>query len=217
MSEKSGTEIPGTDKSGAEKTGIVLRKRWLVLGIAGCLVVGAALAFGGTAALELTNSIAFCTSCHEMKDNNYAEYSHTIHAQNRTGVKAICSDCHVPHEFPDILIRKIGALSDIYNHLIGKVDTTEKFNAHRLELAKRVWLRMESTDSRECRNCHDINAMDPQVQGKVAQRQHQKVRSGEMTCIDCHYGIAHKEPPGGLEPQDAVAEQKLRDGGTPKQ
>ena len=175
-----------------------------------------AFAVGAKVGLDQTNTVEFCISCHEMKENNFVEYSKTVHAGNRTGVKAVCSDCHVPHEFPDVLFRKINAVSDIYHHILGTVDTPEKFNAHRLELAKRVWLRMESTDSRECRNCHDINAMQPDLQGKVAQREHQKVRDGKATCIDCHYGIAHKEPPGGLEPQDAVAEQKLLQSGPTK-
>ncbi|HVI51956.1 MAG TPA: NapC/NirT family cytochrome c [Candidatus Sulfotelmatobacter sp.] len=172
------------------------------------LFIGAGLTFGAASALHMTNTLGFCTSCHEMADNNFEEYKNTIHARNRTGVKAICSDCHVPHEFPDILIRKVTAVSDIYNHALGTVDTKEKFNAHRLEMAKNVWRRMKETDSRECRNCHDVTAMQTDMQGKVAQKNHQKLFEGTATCIDCHYGIAHKEPPGGLEPQDVMEEMK---------
>jgi cytochrome c-type protein NapC len=168
------------------------------------MLVGALLFAGGKISLDHTNTIEFCTSCHEMKDNNFAEYQHTIHARNRTGVKATCSDCHVPHEFVDTMIRKIKASNDVYQHFMGTIDTKEKFEAHRLELAKRVWKRMKETDSRECRNCHDANAMDPEKQGKTAQKQHKRLMSGERTCIDCHFGIAHKEPAGGLEPKDAL-------------
>ena len=168
------------------------------------MLIGGLLVMGGKISLEHTNTIEFCTSCHEMKDNNYEEYKHTIHAMNRTGVKATCSDCHVPHEFVDTMIRKIKASNDVFQHFMGSIDTKEKFEAHRLELAKRVWLRMKESDSRECRNCHDTKAMDPEKQGKTAQKQHQKLASGERTCIDCHYGIAHKEPEGGVEPRDVV-------------
>ena len=73
-------------------------------------------------------------------------------------------------------------------------------------MAKKVWLRMKQTDSKECRNCHDVQAMDPETQGKTAQTQHKKLLNGSKTCIDCHYGIAHKEPEGGVEPQDVVDE-----------
>lgn len=167
------------------------------------LVLGGLLFAGGKFALERTNTTEFCISCHEMKEHNYTEYKDTIHARNRSGVKAGCADCHVPHEFVDTMIRKVKAANDVYQHFAGRIDTPEKFEAHRLELAQRVWRRMKESDSRECRHCHDAAAMDPDKQGKTAQKQHKKLATGERTCIDCHYGIAHKEPEGA-EPRDVV-------------
>jgi cytochrome c-type protein NapC len=168
------------------------------------ILLGGLLFAGGKSAIDHTNTLEFCTSCHEMKDNNFEEYKDTIHARNRTGVKAICSDCHVPHDLVDTMIRKVKAANDVFQHFTGKIDTKEKFEAHRLDLAKRVWLRMKETDSRECRHCHETAAMDPEKQGKTAQKQHKKLASGERTCIDCHFGIAHKEPQGGFVPADAL-------------
>jgi cytochrome c-type protein NapC len=139
-----------------------------------------------------------------MRDNNYEEYRHTIHASNRTGVKATCADCHVPHALIDTFIRKIKAANDVYHHLAGTIDTPEKFEARRLELAKRVWLRMKESDSNECRHCHDTRTMDPEKQGKTAKKQHLKLENGERTCIDCHYGIAHKQPAGDVLPSDVM-------------
>ncbi len=183
------------------------RKFWATLfGIESLVLIllGGLVFAGGKTAVDHTNTLEFCTSCHEMKDNNYEEYKDTIHAKNRTGVTAICSDCHVPHGFVDTMIRKVNAANDVFHHFTGKIDTKEKFEAHRLELAKRVWLRMKESDSRECRSCHDVKAMDPEKQGKTAQKQHRKLGNGDKTCIDCHYGIAHKEPDGGAEPRDAI-------------
>ncbi|HJV27551.1 MAG TPA: NapC/NirT family cytochrome c [Aromatoleum sp.] len=174
------------------------------LGSVALVLVGALLAGAGKVALDHTNTVEFCTSCHEMKDNNYSEYKDTIHAHNRSGVKATCADCHVPHEFVDTMVRKIKASNDVFQHLAGTIDTREKFEARRLELAKRVWQRMKDSDSRECRNCHDVQAMAADKQGTTARKQHQKLASGERTCIDCHFGIAHKEPEGGVEPLDLV-------------
>ena len=177
---------------------------WAALGL---VALGIGLAWGGSTALHATNQTGFCISCHEMRDHNYAEYSHTIHARNRTGVVAGCGDCHVPHEFPDVLWRKIGAVKDIAGHLSGTLDSPEAFEAHRLELARQVWQRMKSTDSRECRHCHDSQAMDPELQGKTAQKQHRRLATEGKTCIDCHFGIAHHEPAGGdpsdLDPKEA--------------
>lgn len=170
------------------------------------VLLGVCLTLGAKSAVDYTNTLEFCTSCHEMRDNNFEEYRHTIHAQNRTGVKAICSDCHVPHELGDTLIRKIKAANDVFQHFTGRIDTPEKFEAHRLELATRVWQRMKETDSRECRNCHDTRAMSTELQGKTAQKQHQKLADGSRTCVDCHFGIAHKEPEGDITPSDVVGQ-----------
>lgn len=51
---------------------------------------------GFNTAMEMTNTEQFCISCHEMRDNVYPEYKETIHYTNRTGVRAVCSDCHSP-------------------------------------------------------------------------------------------------------------------------
>ncbi len=183
-------------------TGWLKRIRWASLGL---VLLGGGLFMLGKSAIDHTNTLSFCISCHEMKDNNFEEYKDTIHARNRTGVKAICSDCHVPHDFVSTMIRKIKASNDVYQHFAGTIDTKEKFEAHRLELAKRVWLRMKESDSQECRNCHDVASMAPEKQGPTAQKQHKKLLSGEKTCIDCHYGIAHKEPEGDVQPSDVIS------------
>ena len=187
-----------------------LRNRLVAVAL---VAVGVLFAAGGKAALDHTNTVEFCISCHEMKDHNFAELSHTIHARNRTGVKAGCADCHVPHELPALLARKIGAANDVWQHLRGRIDTPESFEAHRLELAQRVWLRMKTTDSRECRHCHDTAAMNPEVQGKTAQKQHRRMASEGKTCIDCHFGIAHKEPGGGADPSSVMLEGARATGG----
>lgn len=168
---------------------------WILL-MTGALV-GVAVVGVGSAAMEYTMTQEFCTSCHEMRDNVFAEYKGTIHDSNRTGVRATCPDCHVPREPVDKWIRKIQAAGELYQHfVVGKIDTREKFEAHRPELAKHVWTRMKQTDSRECRHCHNAEKMSSDLQSEKAQHRHQKGREEGLTCIDCHYGIAHTEPPG---------------------
>ena len=121
--------------------------------IAGILFWG-----GFNTAMEATNTLEFCVSCHEMRDTVYQEYKKTVHYQNRTGVRAICSDCHVPK------------------------DWTHK--------------RMKAADSRECRNCHSFEGMNPAKQQPRAQQPHSKATERKQTCIDCHKGIAHQKPKG---------------------
>ena len=144
--------------------------------------------------IELTNTETFCVSCHEMRDTPYAELKETIHYSNRSGVRAICSDCHVPKDWAPKMLRKIQATSDLYHMIMGTVDTPEKFKAKRLELAKNVWESMKASDSRECRNCHQAESMKLSVQVRQAQGKHHRVQEGGSTCIDCHQGIAHHLP-----------------------
>lgn len=111
-------------------------------------------------ALEATNTEKFCTSCHEMRDNVFQELQHTSHFSNRSGVRATCPDCHVPHDWTDKIARKIQASKEVWGKIFGTIDTRQKFQAHRLELAKNEWVRMKANDSLECRNCHSSAAMD---------------------------------------------------------
>jgi cytochrome c-type protein NapC len=146
-------------------------------------------------ALELTNTEAFCTGCHEMRDNVFAELKGTIHFTNRSGVRAKCSDCHVPHDWTDKIARKMQASKEVWAKVFGVIDTRDKFVAKRLELARHEWARFKANDSLECRNCHDFEYMDLTRQSVRAQNMHSTVlANGEKTCIDCHKGIAHKLP-----------------------
>lgn len=144
--------------------------------------------------LELTNSEEFCISCHEMEDNVYAEYRDSIHFSNRSGVRATCPDCHVPKEWIYKIARKIRASNELLHKALGTIDTPEKFENKRYELAMHEWIRMKKTDSRECRNCHDFEYMDISEQGRRSSRIHEEGFSADKTCIDCHKGIAHNLP-----------------------
>lgn len=145
-------------------------------------------------AMALSNTEEFCISCHSMRDNSFKELKQTIHYSNGAGVRAICSDCHVPKEWAHKLVRKIGATKDLYHEFLGTIDTPEKFRARRLEMAKGVWREMKDSNSRECRNCHSLKAMDPEMQARPARKNHAKALKTGQTCIDCHQGIAHNLP-----------------------
>ena len=151
---------------------------------------------GFNTAMEATNTLGFCVSCHEMRDTVYQEYKKTVHYSNRTGVRAICSDCHVPKDWVHKMARKIQATGEVYGKIMGTIDTPEKFEAKRLELAQHEWDRMKASDSRECRNCHTLEGMSKDTQTATAWRRHKGAKEKGETCIECHKGIAHKDPSG---------------------
>jgi len=155
--------------------------------------VGGILFWGAfNTGMEATNTESFCSSCHAPIVEEIRE---TIHYSNRSGVRAICSDCHVPHEWTDKIIRKVQASKELIGYAMGTINTLEKFQARRRYLANREWQRMKQNDSSECRNCHDFDYMDFSEQGRRSVVQHSTaLASGEKTCVDCHKGIAHRLP-----------------------
>ncbi|MER2269720.1 NapC/NirT family cytochrome c [Methylobacterium oxalidis] len=171
---------------------VTLSLAFLTLGgfVAGVLFWG-----GFNTVLEATNTEKFCTSCHEMKANVFEELKGTVHYANRSGVRATCPDCHVPHQWTDKIARKMQASKEVWGHIFGSIDTRDKFLDLRRHLAEHEWARMRANDSLECRNCHSAQSMDVAKQNPRAAAAHEKhLFTGEKTCIDCHKGIAHKLP-----------------------
>ena len=146
--------------------------------------------------MEYTNRSEFCLSCHEMSIP-YEEFKKTVHYKNRSGTTVQCADCHVassktPTDYMFKSFQKLVAARDVIGKITGIVDTPEKFEAHRLTMAKRVWARMMERDSKECRNCHDFKTMDPEKQKDRSVVKHEGAIEDGKTCIECHKGIAHK-------------------------
>ena len=169
--------------------------RYSVLAIAIVFFFVGIIFWGGfNTGMEMTNTLEFCTTDHEMRDNVYQEYKQTIYYTNRTGVRAICSDCHVPKDWVHKIIRKSKASFEIWGKLTGTIDTKETFEARRMTLATHEWERMKDSDSRECRNCHSFEAMSGDIQKQTVYKKHLAAKEEAKTCIDCHKGIAHKLP-----------------------
>ncbi len=174
---------------------------WSLLSLLLVGIVSGVLFWGAfNTGMEATNTLDFCIGCHEMRDNVYAEYKETIHYSNRTGVRAVCSDCHVPKDWTHKMIRKVQASKEVWGKLVGTIDTKEKFEAHRLEMAEREWARMKSRDSIECRNCHNFDSMSAEKQKKLPYKKHMEAKAAGKSCIDCHKGIAHRLPKGWKDP-----------------
>jgi cytochrome c-type protein NapC len=162
---------------------------FVVGGIAGVIFWG-----GFNTFMEYTNTQSFCISCHEMRDTVYEEYKTSIHYKNPSGVRAICSDCHVPKPWMAKVVRKIKASNELYHKILGTIDTPEKFEAKRLEMAENVWAEMKASNSRECRNCHDYDSMHFEKQARRASEKMRDAAKQGKTCIECHKFIAHKKP-----------------------
>ena len=208
-----------TDQSTSSDKKGWLRRLWLLVSrpsaayalgtilIAGFL--GGIIFWGGfNWSMEMTNTETFCITCHEMERNVYREYKLTPHYQNSSGVRATCPDCHVPKTWVHKIARKIQASNELYHHFLGSINTREKYEAKRLQLAGNVWRTMKRTDSRECRNCHNFDFMDFTLQEDRAAGRHQDAIDEGKTCIDCHKGIAHDLPEGAFEKERELTQSE---------
>ena len=170
--------------------------RWSVLSLVLLgLVIGAAGVIGTQVMVARTGTNEFCgTSCHSMQWV-YSEYKESIHFANPTGVQAGCHDCHIPHEYPQLLWYKAKAgVRDVIGEMRGVISTKEKFEKARTELAERVWAEFKANDSANCRTCHEFTPEAIAKQSEKAQTRHTNRQKDGKTCIDCHTGVAHTDP-----------------------
>lgn len=176
-----------------------MKKRYLALGAVVCIAIGW-LTMGGTAAvLHATSDTEFCLSCHSM-EQPYKEYQGSVHYSNEKGIRAECADCHLPPDTFDYLVAKVRASKDIYHEFVtGKIDTPEKYEEHRMEMAETVWAQFKDNDSASCRSCHSFDAMEEYDQSQGARDMHQYAQENDQTCIDCHKGVAHFAPQAKLD------------------
>lgn len=140
--------------------------------------------------LEATSTETFCLSCHEMqipKDRLMM----TSHGSNKFGVVAQCSDCHVPKPFVAKMVRKISASREVWEHLLGTIDTPEKYEAHRETMRQRELDRIVASDSAECRGCHQTDRWLLEEQSNSAQKKHNSMMAEGKTCISCHDDVGH--------------------------
>lgn len=145
-----------------------------------CLAgVGAVALWGTQWVMHKTSSPEFCVSCHSMSYPK-EEWESSSHFSNAKGIRAECADCHVPSEGWHYVKAKFIALKDLWYEMQGKLDSKEKFEAHRAELAKLVWDEMKATDSETCRSCHSFDAMEFSQQSKSAKQMHSDAQTNNL-------------------------------------
>ena len=163
------------------------------------LVIGGLAGFVATAGTQVmvavTGTDKFCgTACHSMQWVA-KEHQASVHGANASGVRAACHDCHIPHDYRDLLFYKARAgIKDAIGEMRGVIDTEEKFKANRLNMAEQVWAEYRANDSRACRHCHQFSPQVVAKQNDFAQPIHGQVLDGKGTCIDCHQGAGHQAP-----------------------
>ena len=170
------------------------RSKWLLgIPIGGFVAffVGA-LALGGfNTALHMSSETEFCFACHSHELNIRPEYEASNHAHNASGVRAECSDCHLPEPWLDYVWTKMVVSLDIIPELQGVISTEEKYEARRGELKRKVWTEYLENGSEFCMHCHQWEQMAVESQSRMATRMHERAQERGQSCIYCHRGLAH--------------------------
>lgn len=150
------------------------------------------------------SSNAFCAdTCHVMTATVAKELQESKHWTNHTGVRAGCGDCHVSEGLAAAYWDHIVGTRELFAFLFKGVRTVEAFEKERAAGAERVRLAMLANDSKNCRTCHVMEAIQPQrLRG---QKQHQEAREEGITCIVCHYNLVHKEVPSSPAFEAAIS------------
>ena len=159
------------------------------------LVIGAIGVIATQVVVAATGTNAFCGgACHSMQWVA-REYQESGHYNNRTGVRAECHDCHIPHRYPELLWYKAEAgIKDVIGEMRGVISTEEKFKKERARMAEHVWAEYKANNSANCRTCHTFTPSIVAKQKDFVRPMHEQFLAGQMTCIDCHKGIAHTAP-----------------------
>lgn len=166
----------------------------MILVYTALMLVGAGILGGTQYVMKETSSPEFCVSCHSMT-HPQAEWEGSVHFSNRKGIRAECSDCHVPQDGWHYVKTKFISLKDLWHTFVtDKLPDQEAYEKYRLEMAQKVWADMKETDSMTCRSCHSFDAMVLSEQKEAAQKMHKLAQDTNQTCIDCHKGIAHFMP-----------------------
>jgi nitrate/TMAO reductase-like tetraheme cytochrome c subunit len=89
----------------------------------------------------------------------FQEYTQSVHYSNPFGIRASCGNCHVPPAFLPGLCGTSRRPPRSGVTMRGELDTPAKYEAHRLQLAQKIWTELKANDSAECRSCHTPAAM----------------------------------------------------------
>ena len=164
------------------------RDRWKVVVVTA--VVTIVVSFGTLYTEKVFSSTRFCVSCHSMSYPK--EELHESSHFGALGTNPECEDCHLP---PNFIQRVESHIVDGTRGLIGEfvtdLKTKEAFDKHRAEYAHNARLRLKSWDSSPCRVCH--KSVKPSSED--AEKEHKRMLTEDITCIDCHQNLVHDEVP----------------------
>jgi len=114
------------------------------------------------------------------------------HPVERGGAPARCVDCHMPPGFVGALYgwTHFASATDLFGHFRDReAERAGDWIPPKAAMAYRVRDRLYETDSVTCRGCHDLAKISPR--SARGRRAHEQARTGNRTCIECHFNLFH--------------------------
>jgi nitrate/TMAO reductase-like tetraheme cytochrome c subunit len=166
-----------------------MKQKILILLLLIGVVIGLVLSYVSYEAITRTGTAQFCVICHEMAPMR-ASFDQDVHGGNgKTGIRANCVDCHLPHNnlMNYIFTKAKNGSIEVGAHFFGNVDTFDWQN-HREERAKFVF-------DDGCKKCHTNYTTNEKFSAKARQmHQHYNALIGtdkELGCASCHAEVGH--------------------------
>lgn len=135
------------------------KNRWFLVS---CLLAVALVAFvGGSQAMKVTDSAAFCGGCHVMSE---AALTHRA----STHAKIACNECHAPHDLVQKLpFKALAGFNDIWNNTFTNLpDVIHAQGKH------------PDVINANCKRCHSVTNVNVDM-------------SAKKYCTDCHRNVPH--------------------------
>lgn len=173
-------------KAAASIKGFYGKNRALFITICGLIALAGAAAVYFS--VELTSTVSFCSSCHEMKPA-YDSYKASTHFNVKAGKKqATCRDCHLPpwdHPVKLLWEKAFHGVKDITRHFTDADEFGEP--GYYFSMKAKAW---KTVDNSSCLKCHsDIYAKKYDDYVNI----HSSVKSNpNASCAKCHEGLVHK-------------------------
>lgn len=117
----------------------------------------------------MTNSPAFCSSCHEMTPE-YSTYTASAHSE------ISCVQCHIKPGVVNMLTHKMKSMKELYYHFTTVPEQI-------------VQTEEEAVSNENCLQCHSTNRFV--TASNDLKVDHKKHIDEGIPCITCHSGVVH--------------------------
>ena len=174
--------------------------RW-VFALLLALGIGLGIVVAGTTTwmVNATSTTNYCaTSCHTMQWAA-AGYESGPHFNNTHGVRATCSDCHIPFEsehatpfqyvFCTLCTKAISGTKDVIAEFRGVIDDQAKWEQERPRLSADVRAWLKETGSATCQGCHKLDAFASETTTEVHAS---LIKAEHVDCVECHTDVGHR-------------------------